>query len=246
MTDLEAAVSRALSQVPRDALQALADRLFDGSSAGAPAGPRTECLAAVADAAGSHPGGLAPAAAYLRGAADGYAQRAAEQRVELVWGGPTVHAVPTRALRQVLLDLINGADRSLLLMTYSARPHPAVMDALAAARGRGVDVTVVIETLAGAGSAISGDEPAAAFLGIPGIDLWHWPTPNRPSDSAKMHAKVAVADARVLLVGSANLTGSGIDHSMEAALLVTGGSAPRSVDKLVRELIANGELRRFR
>jgi phosphatidylserine/phosphatidylglycerophosphate/cardiolipin synthase-like enzyme len=167
------------------------------------------------------------AAAYLRGVADGWQRNAAAQRVESVWSGPGSHAVPVRSTVRVLVELIDEAVGELLLTTYSARPHRPVIDALAAARTRGVRVAVVVETLQGAGGALSGAEPAAAFHSVPGIELWHWPVDKRPDLSARMHAKIAVADRRALLVSSANLTQSGADMNIEAGLLVRGGAAPQ-------------------
>ena len=98
-------------------------------------------------------------------------------------------------------------------------------DALGAAVSRGVAVSIVVETLQGAGSALSGDEPYRAFTGVPGIELWHWPTSQRTESGAKMHAKLAVADRSVLLVTSANLTQSGVAKNIEAGLLIRGGPA---------------------
>lgn len=135
-------------------------------------------------------------AAYLRGLAAGHAQQSAAVRVESVWSGPSTHHVPVRATAQVLVDLVGEADQELLLMTYSAKPHQPLLQALTTALARGVAVTIVVETLGGAGGALGGAEPAAAFISVPGVDLWHWPTGRRDEDAAKMHAKVVVADRR--------------------------------------------------
>lgn len=185
------------------------------------------------------------AAAYLRGVADGYARGAAAQRIESVWSGPSTHAVPVRSTAQVLVELIAEAEDDLLLMTYSARPYQPVIDALVAARTRGVRVSVVVETLQGAAGALAGVEPAAAFATVPGVELWHWPPGKRTSSTAKMHAKVAVADRRVLLVSSANLTQSGVGANLEAGVLVHGGHAPRRATEHVAQLVAAGELVRL-
>jgi len=242
----EDAVAKAVGHVPAPTLTVLADALTDGAALSVPwAGPAADRVAAIITSAGGYPPGSHAAAAYLRGATAGYTQRAGEQHVEIVWGGPTVHDVPTRSMSQTLAELIGRARTSLLLTTYSARPHPPVITALRHALARDVVVSIVVETLAAAGSAISGDEPAAAFLGLPGIDLWHWPKTQRGSPNSKMHAKIAVADDRELLVGSANLTASGIDQSMEAALLVTGGQAPRRAKQHIEGLIARGQIRRL-
>ncbi len=110
---------------------------------------------------------------------------------------------------------------------------------------RRVAVSIVVETLQGAGSALSGDEPYQAFTGVPGLQLWHWPTSQRTEPGAKMHAKLAVADRRVLLVTSANLTQSGVAKNIEAGLLIRGGSAPLRAAEHVDALRSNGYLTRL-
>jgi phosphatidylserine/phosphatidylglycerophosphate/cardiolipin synthase-like enzyme len=183
--------------------------------------------------------------AYLLGRADGYAQRAAEATVETVWSGPDSHRVPVRATAAVLADIVHEARRELLLMTYSARHYQPLTDALREAVARGVAVSVVVETLQGAGTALAGDEPYKAFTGIPGLDLWNWPPSRRTELGAKMHAKLAVADRRVLLVSSANLTASGVTKNIEAGLLITGGTAPIRAAEHIDALRASGDLVRL-
>jgi phosphatidylserine/phosphatidylglycerophosphate/cardiolipin synthase-like enzyme len=244
--EFEDAVATAVTQIPEATLVRLATAIANGGPVPAPwAGPGAEQLALLIPAAAAYGPGHIAAAAYLRGATAGYFGRASEQQVQVVWGGPTMHAVPTRSMGQVLAELIGRSAKSLILMTYSAKPYPPVIAALSAALTRGVEISVVIETLSGAGSAITGDEPAAAFAGLPGVDLWRWPKSNRPSEHAKMHAKIAVADERELLIGSANLTASGIEQSMEAALLITGGHAPRRTAALFRELVITKQFMRI-
>lgn len=90
-----------------------------------------------------------------------------------------------------------------------------------------------------------GAEPAAAFAGLPGVRLWHWPAERRTEDYAKMHAKIAVADRRLLLVSSANLTQSGVNRNIEAGLLVRGGTAPQRAAEHIAELQGRGVLTRL-
>lgn len=117
--------------------------------------------------------------------------------------------------------------------------------ALGQARERGVTVTVIVETLQGAGSALAGAEPHQAFAEVPGVQLWHWPVGQRSESGARMHAKLAVADRRALLVSSANLTQSGVTVNIEAGLLVRGGSAPTRAAEHLEALRANGTLVRL-
>lgn len=198
-----------------------------------------EGIAAVASACA--PLEPAVAATYLSGFLDGFTER--QSTAESVWTGPAVNGVPVRATLQALLGLIDGARRDLWLATYSAKPHPPLLDALRRALRRGVDVSIAIETLAGAGSAIAGAEPAAAFASLDGLKRYTWPAAARPED-AKLHAKLAIADARVLLVTSANFTTSGLERNLEAGLLVTGGTTPKRSAEHLAALIRSGALQR--
>ncbi|AXH93555.1 DISARM system phospholipase D-like protein DrmC [Micromonospora aurantiaca] len=247
----EAAAEAAAKRLGVEQLRILADRLGGGWPEQAirqavPVPGFAEAAGAVLAALRTDAVPDAEAAAYLRGLAAGHAQRSAAVRIESVWSGPSTHPVPVRATAQVLVELVGAAGRELLLMTYSAKPYPPLLEALATAVSRGVDVTVVVETLAGAGSALGGAEPAAAFAAVPGAELWHWPVDQRAADGAKMHAKIAVADRRVLLVSSANLTQSGVVNNIEAGLLVQGGTAPQRAAEHIAELKAKGVLTRLR
>lgn len=130
-------------------------------------------------------------------------------------------------------------------MTYSATRYTPLTNALDAAVGRGVHIDVVVETLQGAGSALSGTEPASAFLEVPGLRVWHWPLGNRAEPGAKTHAKLALADRRVLLTTSANFTQSGVDRNIEAGVLITGGSVPARTSEHIQELQRTGVLQRY-
>ncbi|QSB16691.1 DISARM system phospholipase D-like protein DrmC [Natronosporangium hydrolyticum] len=184
------------------------------------------------------------AASYLRGLAAGYAHRAAAVSAELVWTGPTTFDVPVRSTAQVLADLVDQAASELILVTYAARPHPPLLAALAAATDRGVSVWIVVETLGGAGSALQGEQPAKAFADLPKIPLFTWAIDRRP-DGARMHAKLVVADERVLFVSSANLTAAGIGSNVEAGLLVSGGPAARRAAEHLRAMRRHGLLVRI-
>ncbi len=55
----------------------------------------------------------------------------------------------------------------------------------------------------------------------------------------------SLADRRVLLVTSANLTQSGVGKNIEAGLLIRGGSAPLRAAEHVDALRSNGYLTRL-
>ncbi|WP_327045416.1 DISARM system phospholipase D-like protein DrmC [Microbispora sp. NBC_01189] len=246
----ERAAADAVERVGPAHLRTLADRIAEG-------GPEAGIVAAVPlpgfpDAARRVLATLASvrmpvgeAAACLRGVAAGYERHRATTTVEPVWTGPSTPAVPVRSTAQVLVDLVNEASRELVLMTYSAAPYEPLLGALADAVRRGATAKVVVETLQGAGSALNGPEPAHAFAGVRGVQVWHWPVAERAEQGGRMHAKIAVADERVLLVSSANLTQSGATRNIEAGLLVRGGAAPERAAQHVARLCARGVLRRL-
>ncbi|MDX2817722.1 DISARM system phospholipase D-like protein DrmC [Streptomyces sp. PA03-5A] len=195
-----------------------------------------EALRAVYAAAEDQAVPLSEAAAYLRGYVAGWGGEQRSEEVRMVWSGPDTPGVPVRSTARVLVELVNGAQRELLAMTYSARAYPPLTAALTSAVARKVDVHVVVETRQGAAGLLSGPEPAAAFAGVPGLRLWHWAPEARQDTGARQHAKLAVADRRTLLVGSANLTESGVRRNIEAGLLVKGGTAPERAAEHIREL----------
>jgi phosphatidylserine/phosphatidylglycerophosphate/cardiolipin synthase-like enzyme len=67
------------------------------------------------------------------------------EAVELVWTGPNPLTSALYRTEQTLLDLIESAHRTLLIVTFAAYKVTAVREALANAAGRGVRVTVVAE-----------------------------------------------------------------------------------------------------
>jgi phosphatidylserine/phosphatidylglycerophosphate/cardiolipin synthase-like enzyme len=244
------AAKTAVQQLPRVHVDTLAARLADGASTAAVLdavalpGYR-DAAAKVLTAIEATRTDRVAAAAHLQTLAEGYALGRSSQLVEVVWSGPNSSAVPVRSTAQVLVHLVGDARHELILMTYSAWPYQPLGQAISAAVVRGVAVMAIVETLAGAGGALAGEEPAAAFLAIPGVHVWHWPSGRRPEQASKMHAKLAVADSQVLLVTSANLTQSGIGKNIEAGLLVRGGAAPARATEHVRELQSTGVLERM-
>lgn len=250
MTGFEQAAEDALPVLGPVGLRTVAERLAAGWPAAAIVGEvspgRSVAVRSVLDAVDTSGVAVGEVTSYLRGVAAGYTRHAAAVSVETVWSGPSSHAVPVRATAQALIEVVNEASAELLLMTYSATPHQALRGALEAAAARGVDVAVVVETLQGAGSALAGAEPGAepatAFVSVIGLKLWHWPVSQRTEHGSKMHAKLAVADRRTLLVSSANLTQSGVAKNIEAGVLIRGGTAPRRAAEHIVALQSHGIL----
>lgn len=158
--------------------------------------------------------------ALLRGAAAAQARSELEETVDVVMTGPSEPEAPTRSTEAVVVDLVNSAQRELLLVTFAAFHFAPLTDALIRAISRGVSVVMVVETVEGAGGMLHHD-PAAAFAAISGIRFFQWPT-NQRSHGGRMHAKLVVVDRKRAFVTSANLTGGAMENNLECGLLVAG------------------------
>lgn len=119
----------------------------------------------------------------------------------LVLGGPDHEQDYAREARR----LIDGAQRRLWMAMYVLRPDDEIigglLDALAAAAARGVDVRVALDRGAGwDGQPDAKHEAPAAWLAAHGVRAV------LDEEGVTTHAKVLVADGRLVLAGSHNWT----------------------------------------
>jgi cardiolipin synthase len=166
----------------------------------------------------------------LRSAVAAVEATRADQVIDIVWTGPQTSEVPVRLTRAVLVDVIRAAAGRLVVVSFAAYKVAVVLDELAGAVRRGVDVHLVLETDEAGGGTLTVDA-AAAFTSLKTVvTFWVWPADKRPllaAGRAALHAKAAIADDHTALVTSANLTGHAINENMELGLLVRGGPVPR-------------------
>ena len=147
-----------------------------------------------------------------------------EPDVTPVWTGPDSHQPGGRLTVAVLADLISEARSEILLVSYATFPDAEVRAAMGAAAAKGVRVTTLFEREA--------DNPHYSGHADPFPQLaarrLYWPGEHRPPGAA-MHAKILVVDRHTALVGSANLTGPGLEKNLECGLLVRGGRVPGEI-----------------
>lgn len=184
----------------------------------------------------------------LRAAADMDAWHRNRQRIELVWTGPTPPGSTLRRIDQGLLEVITRARASLTIVTFAAWETPVLQTALRDALDRGVALTFVIETHEDSGGRYRGDTRDAMGAEIMDrADVYVWPLELRPRDGdrtrASLHAKCALADDRLLLMSSANLTENAMTLNMEMGLLVEGDELAGRVGAHLRALVEEGVLR---
>ena len=147
--------------------------------------------------------------------------RARQATIIPVWTGPTSAVLRDRLTLAVLSDLIAEAQNELLLVSYATVPSDAVRTSLTQAETRGVRLTLLLERPADNPGFRGRDDPLPELLGA----RLAWPGTARPHE-ASMHAKLLVIDRVTALVGSANLTGYGLERNMECGLLIRGGPVP--------------------
>ena len=245
---LASAIEQAALALPADDLLALANAIehYRTADLGArhvlPALVPTERFAALVDpivAAWSVDVSGGAIALALRAACGAVMTARRESDVEIAWTGPTTSAVPVRATKPVLLEVIGAARSHLTLLSFAANKVPDVVDALHAAAGRGVDVRLVLETADAGHLSVDAAEAFATLSGA--VTIWTWPLDKRPSafvgSLPSVHAKAAVADHAVAFVSSANLTDSALNRNMELGLVVRGGPVPRRLADHLRELM---------
>jgi phosphatidylserine/phosphatidylglycerophosphate/cardiolipin synthase-like enzyme len=167
------------------------------------------------------------------------------QRLELVWTGPDSQIIPLRRTDQALLQLINGAQETLHIVSFAVYRPEAISQAIVNASQRGVSVSVYLETP-------DASERRMAFdtIGALGGDvaqraqIYVWPLEKRLRTAdgrcGSLHAKIAVADGQTMLISSANLTEYAMTLNMEMGLLVQGGPLPARVETHLERLVEQG------
>ncbi len=101
----------------------------------------------------------------LRAGADAVERLRTSQSIDIAWTGPATPEVPVRLTREVLLDVIGSASRSLILISFAAYRVADITAAIAAAAARGVDVGLVLETSEAEGGTLRGFGAAVGLRG---------------------------------------------------------------------------------
>ncbi len=155
--------------------------------------------------------------------------------VRLVWTGPISTAVPARSTMNVLLDLIERAQQEIVVVGYVLTEAASIVfERLAAAQRRGIQVILI-------GDRMEEKLPVLRACWPQGLRLpVLYTRAETPDDTrAALHAKLAIADQRYMLVTSANLTYHGLAGNIEIGIEVEGQVAAEAV-ALLNRLIADG------
>ena len=183
-------------------------------------------------------------AAALRSAAYTRVKALEETQSEMVWTGPS-HGISARRTDQALLQVIQMAEKELLLVTFAAYKVPLIVEALRRALERGVTVRFVAESAEESAGKVAFDASQVLGTVADRLQIYIWPKNRRPKNEVgkygSLHAKCALADQQVLLVSSANLTDYALSVNVEMGLLIQGGLLPKEAYTLFSRLIKEQE-----
>lgn len=126
--------------------------------------------------------------------------------------GVNVGFSPEGSAREVVLNAIGDAQRSIHMMAYSFTA-PDIVRALADARKRGVEVRIVVDEKGNRGKA---SIAAMNYAVNNGIEL------RTDGDYKIQHDKVMIIDGETVETGSFNYTASAERYNSENALVISG------------------------
>jgi phosphatidylserine/phosphatidylglycerophosphate/cardiolipin synthase-like enzyme len=176
-------------------------------------------------------------ASMLLAAGHVFTKTAGQQSTELVWTGPTTPFVSARRTEQALLQVINAAEQTLFITSFVAYDVSTIVRALNAASDRGVVISMLLELSQDHGGSITFDAIGKMRTLVPALKLYAWRDKADLFADGRVHAKVAVADARVCFITSANLTGHAMERNMELGILLQGGQIPATVALHLQSLV---------
>jgi phosphatidylserine/phosphatidylglycerophosphate/cardiolipin synthase-like enzyme len=182
-------------------------------------------------------------AGMLAGASYAYQLARKEESVELVWTGPATELVATRRTEQALLEVIQAARKDLFLVSFVAYEVPVIMEALSDAIGRGVKVSMLVESSDEHGGTLSVDSVRKMREALPGCAVYVWSSAKKLATTGghgSVHAKCSVADGRIAFITSANLTAAALERNMEMGVLVRGDRLPKQLHEHLQALVTTG------
>ncbi len=184
----------------------------------------------------------------LRTSFASYQRSQAEQLIELLWSGPSpADQIPARRIDQALYDLIAGAKREILLVTFAAAKIERLAGELLKAHDRGIKIRLILEFEQSSEGQLSYDAiKAFPPTLVKAAEIYYWPLEKRERNQAgrpgKLHSKLAIVDDTAL-VSSANLTDDAFNRNLELGVLMRNPGFLHSATSHIQTLITNGTFR---
>jgi len=171
---------------------------------------------------------------------------ARSNQVEIAWTGPETAALPKRRVDQVMYELVEAAERNIVLASYVTAGAESALSALHAASQRGVQVTLILERAEETAGKLRFDGLSVVRQRVPQASIYYWPFEKRDTSMQGkigiFHAKCLVCDEAAALISSANLTDYALELNMELGVVLRGGDIPSRLAGHFRQLIHQGDL----
>lgn len=149
-----------------------------------------------------------------------YIAKFSASQSRFVLSGPVHTLRDARKTEQVLLDIIQGATKNIVLVSFAAYKVPSLAQALHDAIERGVCTRFILETVEDSAGQLTYNAKSA-FNSLSGAKFYHWPIEKRQTNTSgspgKMHAKCALNDDSFFIT-SANLTNDAITNNIELGI----------------------------
>jgi phosphatidylserine/phosphatidylglycerophosphate/cardiolipin synthase-like enzyme len=155
-------------------------------------------------------------------------------KAEIVWTGPSTGNIPVRHTEQVLCEVINTATRELFIVSFVAYEIDSVTKALRDAIGRNVKINLLLELSTEHGGKVKQDSIKMMDKLFPSANIYSWSTKAKTDSMQQIgaiHAKCAIADDKLALITSANLTPAAMERNIELGVLIRGGTLPLELHK---------------
>lgn len=183
-------------------------------------------------------------AAAFRGASATASLIGEREKMELVWTGPATGMVAPRHTEQALLEVISSARRRLFFVSFVAYAVESVNAELRDAADRNVQIDILLEASEEDGGKIRHHDSVGAMKKLlPSATIYEWIPETDHQDYKAVHAKCAVADAKVAFITSANLSTAALERNIEVGVLVKGGSLPRALHHQLDALVTTKIIR---
>jgi phosphatidylserine/phosphatidylglycerophosphate/cardiolipin synthase-like enzyme len=177
-------------------------------------------------------------------------------RAELVWTGPEVPGAVSRDTSVVIRELIEGAERSVLIATYAIYQGAQVFRLLAERMAAlpGLSVRMFVNVARPPGSQATDDQLLRGFVAKFMSD--DWPSEARlpeifydpralsaaPGPKSVLHAKCLIVDDCRAFVSSANFTEAAQQRNIEAGVLVDDRAFACALRDQFESLVGAGQL----
>lgn len=130
-----------------------------------------------------------------------------------------------RSMRDLLVSALDGTEQTARLTSPYFAPDGRVLDALGKAAERGVRVELLLAGQTDHPMLRRGARSTVERLLKRGVHIHEY-------EAAMLHAKTAVFDQRVAIVGTSNLDRQSFRHNYEVNLVSVGAEVPRALDAL--------------